>query len=685
MAYRSDETLSQGSLLDIRARWPVWLLSLSVLLAFSPLMEGGTTHQAVMVIRLMILFMLSLFVAKAIGAGRLPVPSLRIGLPVLAYLSLATLSTAWSPYPNQSLQWLVVLLSYGILLYLLVSFLDQWNHMIKLLALVIGMGLLEAGWTFVQGGWFGATRPTGSFFNPNFLAGYLAVSGTIVLSWLIHSKVGRAGAQPLDPCRPAGIHPMRWGGLMATLAALLAALMWTGSRGGLLAMLTGTVVVVGLRFGRKRVAVLLLVLLSLGILIPNPLRDRLWTEHAVNPVAYARWQLWQSSIHEMAAHPFGVGLGLYQYAYPRHAIPIEGQIARYGKVAQTTHNEYLQMGVELGMAAVLIFCWGMIRVAREAVMALKQRLTRWQRGAAVGLIAAVAGILVHAAVDSNLHEPAVAILLILCVAMILSIRRLSAKPIEPMRSIPIRSKVLWTGVGVFVIAGMIVGVVKVGFAWMAYERGSRALAQQNLAGAVSDYGMAVALDPGKALYHSSMAAAYFQAFEQTGDDRAAQAAVEEIRTAMALNPLDGRLQGLLGHVYLALASRDLPARGEDRRAEWLRSALSSYERAQELEPYTPFHRFEQGRIHLALGHREQAEAAVRQAVEMEPNFLPGREWLARLYLASGQIVAADREYREILERQRRYVDWIKDPLEQRFLNADASALQAALERKRART
>jgi putative inorganic carbon (HCO3(-)) transporter len=679
---RSYETLPEDSSLEIRARWPVWLLLLSGLLAFSPLIEGGTTHQAVMTIRLLILLLLSLSVTQAIRTGTLPIPPLHVGLPVLAYLSIAALSTWRSPYTNQSVQWLIILLGYAALLYLLVSFLDQWNHVAKLLALVVGMGLLEAGWTLVQGAWFGVVRPSGSFFNPNFLAGYLAVSWTIVLSWAVYRKVRWAGAFPLDRWRRARPLWVRLSIVMAVLAVLLAALIWTGSRGGFLAMLTGTIVVVGLRFGRRWAAGLLLVLLALGVLIPNPLRDRLWTEHAVNPVTYARWQLWQSSIHEMATRPLGIGLGLYQYVYPRRAVPIEGQITRYGKVAQTTHNEYLQMGVELGIAGLLIFCWGTFGVAREATLAFRQRLTRWQRGTTAGLIAAVAGILIHAIVDSNLHEPAIAIMLTLCVAMLLSIRRLSTKPVEPSPSIPIRSKVLWTGVWVLVIAGLIAMVVKVGLAWMAYESGSRALAQQNFSGAVADYGRAVALDPGKALYHSSMAAAYFQVFQQAGDEAAAQTAVAELQTAIRLNPLDGRLPGLLGHVYGTLASAD--PRGH-RQMEWLRSALSSYERAQELEPFSPFHRLEQGRIHLALGHREQAETAVQQAIEMEPNFLPGREWLARLYLASGQIDAADHEYREILERQQRYVDWIKDPLEARFLKADASALQAALDRKRART
>ena len=530
LAYQSDEALPEASSIGVRVRWPAWLLLLSGLLVFSPLIEGGTTHQAVMIIRLMILSLLGLYLAGAIRAGLLTTPSVRIGLPILAYVGLATISTVSSPYTNHSIQWLMILLSYGTLLYLLVSYVDQWNHVSKLLVVVTGMGLLEAGLALGQGAWFGATRPDGSFFNPNFLAGYLAVSWSIVLGVLCYAV--RPGTLIRNRLRYGWAPWMRWGASIAMLALLFAAVAWTGSRGGFLAMLASTGLVIGLRFGRRWVAVLLVIFLSLGFLIPNPLRDRLRAEHAINPVSYARWQIWQSAGREMAEHPLGIGLGLYQYVYPRHAVPIEGQIARYGKVAQTTHNEYLQMGVELGVAGMVMFCWGTIVVARESRLALKQRLARWQRGALVGLTAAVTGMLVHAALDSNLHEPAIAIMLTLCVALILAIRRLSARPVEPMPVVPIRSKVLWTGAGVLVMAGLIAIVIKVGFAWMMYEDGSRAMAQQDLASAIAGYEAAAALDPGKALYHSSVAAAYFQVFQRTKDEASAQVAIEEDRKSV---------------------------------------------------------------------------------------------------------------------------------------------------------
>ena len=123
-------TAPEPLLEQLRSPWPAWLLVLSGLLIFSPLVEGGTTHLAVMIIRLMVLVLLSLYLVKGLRAARLSCPRVHIGPALLAYLGLACLSTIGSPYANQSIQWLMVLMSYAGLLYLLVYFIDECDHVV---------------------------------------------------------------------------------------------------------------------------------------------------------------------------------------------------------------------------------------------------------------------------------------------------------------------------------------------------------------------------------------------------------------------------------------------------------------------------------------------------------------------------------------------------------------------------
>lgn len=658
-----------------------WLVLVILLVAFSPLLDGGTTHLAVLIIRVLILALVSVYLWPGFRTGAMAYHRLSAGPAVLAYLGLAVVSAAMSSYSNQSIQWLIVLFGYALVLYVIATSLSKWSQVAMLLTVVAGMALAEAGWALTQRWQAGLLRPTGTFFNPNFLAGYVAAIWALALGIFSHLRI--AGSNPLRNCRSAGVQ------LACTvlLASLLLAVILTGSRGGMLALAAGSTVVLGIRFGRRGIVLLAAGLVLVTLVIPNPLRERIRVEHEADPVGYARWQMWQSSARAMIEHPLGVGVGLYQYIYPRYAFPLEGEIIRYGKVAQTPHNEYVQMGVELGVASLVAFAWGCAEIAREAVWWLRQRLRRWQRGVVVGLCGGIVAILAHAAVDSNLHEPAIAVVLILYAGMVLSARRLAGRAGESFRLVSVRFGLLWAGIAAVTIVALGVLVVRIGAAWYVHEAGLAAMSAGDDLRAASYLQQAIELDPGKALYHSALASSEFHRFERTGDVAGAQRAVSELDTAIALNPLDGRLPGLLGSVYAALAAAPSPAAGasQDRHAQrqaWREAAVSAYERALRLEPYNPFHRLEAARLHRALGHREQAETAAREAVDIEPNFLPGREWLAKLYLNSARVEEAAREYREIVERRQRFAGRHKSEADDRFLAADVAGLEAALGRSR---
>lgn len=657
----------------IRDEWsaiPAWLLLLGGLLVFSPLLEGGTTHTAVMIIRLMILLLTAVYLGQVIRARRMVVPAPMIPCAVAAFLALAAISTALAPYRHQSLQWLIVLLSYAALLYVLLCAIDTWRQAAWILGVLALMGLFEAGLTVAQAWWWEAPRPSGTFANPNFLAGYLAAVWCVLLSHVMYARRGRTG----------------WGEYLLSIQAalptavgalILLAIARTGSRGGLLALVAGTAVAVVFRFGRKGLLAVA-VFVAIALSAPNPLSDRIRAEHRVNPVGYARWQMWERAAHQVAEHPFGVGLGLYQYTYPRNAFPIEGRVARFGHAAQTPHSEYVQIAVELGVPAILVFGWGIALVLGEMRRALAGRLTRRQRGLVVGASGAWASIMVHAAVDSNLHEPSIVIILILCTAILLSVKRLSQPGLRD-RTMLIRHPIAW---GVCAAVGLVLAatlVARLGVAWLAFEAGSRALEQKNHERAVEYLGQAVELDPGKALYHSSKAAAHFQLFQQSRSPGDLAVVVDELKRESLLNPLSARPFKILGDIYGADASGTADA---GRRRALLRQAVAAYEQVIEREPFNPHHRLELGRLYLALADGEQAERMVLGAVEMEPNFLPGRLWLATQYAKTDRLGQAKQEYEEILERQRYYSSWSVEGYEKSFLNVDVRELAALLERSR---
>lgn len=653
------------------------LVVISTLIILSPLQEGGTTHLAQMVIRLLIVLWVGVVLVKGIQAGRLNMLVLPIGYVVLSFIGLAVVATIFSPYAHPSRQWLIVIVGYSTLFYLLVSFIDRWEHVRTLAVMIVLMGVGEASWTIVQGLAWNVLRPSGTFFNPNFLAGYLAVTWAVLLSVAVYGyRHVAAFSRPWLP-------PVLWWWVLGSaLCGLLVAILLTQSRGGMIVWLVGTTFVLTARYGWKLAGICAAVVLLLGLVVPTSIRDRVLAEHQQNPVSYARWQMWQGALTQMADHPLGIGLGLYQYTYPLYAFPVEGEISRFGKVAQTPHNDYLQMGVEMGAGSILVFGIGVVLLIRELRDVLQSRLRRLQRSLIVGIGGGLIALLTHAAFDSSLRESALAILLILCGGMIVSVARFTRRGSDAVYVMPIHPRWAW-GIGaacLLMIAGM--EVTRMGVAWMKFDAASRRAMTGDTTTAIEGLKAAIALDPSKALYHHGLGSVYARAFEASRDKQAFQLAYAEFKCAIELNPLDSRLLGLLAQLYLSAAQISTsPASLDGQQKVWVRAAVPVYERAIQLAPFSAVYRYEQAKLYWLLGQRSEAEQRAQEAENLEPNFLPARAFLARLWIEEGQVEKARGQLREILARQERYKQSSKNSLEQAFLNVDAAPLRIAVGEK----
>ena len=629
-------------------------------------------------IRLLILAMAGVVCYRTVAGTVLPhlLPK-SVVLAMVGFLGVAVLSTLWSPYANQSAQWLRVLFGYTGLLYFIVFCIDEWKHVFVLVSALVLVGVGEALLTVVQL-LQGVVRPSGTFFNPNFLAGYLAIASTVMAAYLGFSSTRWTrlvcGREPLSRLW------MPLGGA-AGLGLMVWSMLITGSRGALLAFISGLSVVLLARFGRRGLLLLMVAILCL-VIIPNPIRNRAQTEHVYNPESYSRLQMWERTGRMIADYPIGVGLGLYQYLYPRYAFPIEGQIARYGKVAQTSHNEYLQIAVEMGIAGLLVLVGGLWALGNETVRVLRQRVNRHQRAALVGLTGALVGGFVHAGVDSNFHEPGIVITLIYCAGLLLAVRTF---PLRVSNSVPrtvIAKPWIWASCGTVLIAFLVADVVRVGLAWYHYDRGLQAVSRHDVSAAATEHRKAIALDPGKALYHSGLAAVQFQSYERTHDPAEAAESVQELRAAIDRNPMDGRLHALLGRVLtLASAPQPLHDSTDAQRRVSLQAARMEYQRAIELEPFVPAHHLALASLHRELGEPELAESVALRAIAMEPNFLPAREWLISHYISLRRPDAfrrASEQYQEIIARQAQFAKVTKDPVEERYLRTNAESLKAIL-------
>ena len=632
------------------------------LMVFAPLIEGGTTHLPVMIIRLLLVAGLILWMFRSFRSEAMTFHRVSI-LPLAAiFVGISGLETFRSSYVGASIQGIVGLFLCAVFMFLLLH--QPYTHSsLRILVMgIVAMGSFEALLGIIQYGWMGETRAKGTFFNPNFFAIYEAVTVILTLSLLSSMKWADHGWR--EKCL-----------LGVALSLSMPAFVMAQSRGAFFAFL---VALLFLGFCRSwKLAVVLPLVVGLGVIaLPNPIKERALAVSDQDPYAYTRFEIWKSSLDRIADHPFGTGLGTYKYLSFKYRFPIEGEIVRYEKRAESAHNEYLQMGLELGVGGLALFLVGIGVWGWEVKGALQgEGLSSWERGAVVGLSGGALAILVHAAVDSVFHEPALVLLLILCGSLVLVLKRLNSPNRPPTWNIPFPYHPARLALVVLLGASSIFLTIQPAAAWFAYQQGNTASQSGQRERAWEWYRRATFIDPGTTAYRDAVARMNVMQFYASGDAQWLLQAVEEIEVCQELNPLDGRIPSRLGMLYLLLAERTL---SNEQRGELIARAVKAYEGAIKADPFSPFNYLELGKIMWRQGQYEGAQVLLKKAVSHEPNFLPARVLLAMLAAQVGKNDIALSQYRAIESIQERYKGRTLSPLESRYLDINSNFHDQAL-------
>jgi O-antigen ligase len=631
------------------------------LVLFSPLIDGGTTQLPVLVIRLILLVSGVIWLLCRMKVGEFFLPQTRLEVCVALFAGWAILSLFWSPYKNASLQWVLSILSYAAVFAMVTHGLPSHARIRALVLVVTGIGVGEGIWGITQYLWMGEARARGTFFNPNFFAAYEAAVFLLSLGMLLFTS--REGLT---------VFLRRWLCVAASVSCV--AVVMAQSRGAS-AALAGAASFLGFsRYGRKALVVVSLCLL-IGLLLPNPLQHRILHAAAQDPYAYTRLDIWKSALMRLPDQPLGIGVGMFKQGSFQERFPIEGDIVRYRKRPESAHNEYLQIGVELGFVGLALFLCGLGLWATEVRQLLREPADKIDRGLVIGLASSALVLMLHAAVDSTFHEPALVILLLLMVGVIHNLyvraqpesviwRRL-AFSYHPMRAASVIA-------GALVVAAVF---AQSALAWYAHEEGKHHAAQDDLEEALAWYIRAADIDPGTTGYHDSIARTAVQLYSESGNSAWLLKAAEEEAVARKLNPLDGRFPFRAGTVYRLMASQALT---HAQRAELLDNASEAYAEAIRLDPYSPFGYFELAQLRLADGRVQDAMALLTTAKALEPNFLPGRALLAEQSLRAGLPGDYKREYDAIKAVVSRYAHRELSETERRFLDVDLYSLGRVL-------
>lgn len=250
-----------------------------------------------------------------------------------------------------------------------------------------------------------AHRASGPFVNPNHLCAFL-ILGLCLAFGLLGSRLPRS-----QRAIAAGCAILQLVGIVATR-----------SRAGIVATLVGAgIALLVLGSGNRRRAIgmalgLLVLVGGLALSDSETLRGRfanIETERSMG--LGARIETWTIALGRIRATPIlGEGLGSFDLQSQSRIDPERLRWTRPG----AAHNDYLELAGDLGLPAT-----GLALIALAILLLAALRVTRAARGTTRGIqagaLGGLAGVLAHSAVDFPLHQPGVALLSVLALAIAL--------------------------------------------------------------------------------------------------------------------------------------------------------------------------------------------------------------------------------------------------------------------------
>ncbi len=450
-------------------------------------------------------------------------------------------------------------------------------------------------------------RVLGTFFNGDFLAGYLLLAMPITLTVFISSR------QRLFQLS-AGI------GLLMQSAALLL----TGSRGGVAVGAISIAVLLCLALASgclkehfKMVAAAGILIMLGAFLGRTPTLSRVSIQDssdksganiasgiksASDAQAHSgefRKYNWIGTMNMTAKNPiFGTGIGTYHIAYPRYAVT---------DFTFQAHNGYLQLASETGFPGILFFLAGVAAATAFAVHNLflnpktivenessidegdpleletSKRVISIEspKLAVCGLLASVAGLMIHSLLDSNWYLIATLLTFGIVMGLLIAV----ARHIAPLSTHTPK------------FLGKEFGFIGLALVVFLLWRGNSTLQDR--------------LNTSAASTASS-----------------AESAVEAVRTASGFDPFDPE-----PHLYLSQLLRQNPA-----------ESLAELQKATELSPSgRTFYLL--GKFHSAKKEWNEAESAFVKSRFHDPNNLQTLRALAESYRNAGKNLEANETYK----------------------------------------
>jgi O-antigen ligase len=364
-----------------------------------------------------------------------------------------------------------------------------------------------------------------------------------------------------------------------------------------------------------------------------------------DPYNYARTDVWRGALLVIAENPvLGVGPGQYVNASKRFTFPINADVvARYLKRAQMAHSEYLHHAAEGGIPSTLLLL---------SVLGSMLYLT-WKRAETVSpenrvfheiAILTAVGVGSHALVDNCWTIPVTA-------SSLMMIALADGLPLVQRNSILQKRQLQFAAAGVLLLV-WIHSVVIPTSGFYYNDKGHDAYERYDYADAQRWHLQAIKIIPDNPLFLDNLGMAYFQPYIDTRQPELLPEAKKYFAAAIAASP-----QSLNSYIHMeTLLIRTL--NGDSKHDDELyRDLIANNTKFIEIDPFIPFVRKNLAGALYALGHREQAFKELQQAIDYEPNYVPGYLQFYSWYREVGRTAESDEYQKKAIDIVYKYRDF----------------------------
>ncbi|MBU2562835.1 MAG: O-antigen ligase family protein, partial [Actinobacteria bacterium] len=413
------------------------VLIISTPLVFYPYLVRIFNPPKELAFNILVIVGLMLWKLKMVNKEEVKITRTPLNLPVLAFMTICALSLLWSNSPMVSLLELPLFLAGPILYFIVANNVHEEHQINRLLTtLLIISSLLGIYGIFQYNGidfsfWkanVGRNQVFGLFGNVNYFAEYMIIPLPLAISLFFAARNKTSKIL-----------------LLVGILAMGGSLLLTFTRGSYLAIGISSIFIFflyltsrgkGFIKEHKKIFIFILALIILVtflFVLPNPLNEpgtviskikgRISISQFTSGSSLKRREaIWGFTALMIKDHPIlGSGLGTFKYNSLNYQAKFFDQgenrsLYPYG-IADKVHNEYLQLGAEIGILGLGIFLWLIISYFRYGLRILKKLKDKYKQGIIIGLMGGIVAVLIDAIFGFPLHLPATLVLFWLFIAL----------------------------------------------------------------------------------------------------------------------------------------------------------------------------------------------------------------------------------------------------------------------------